>query len=72
MPLQLSLNIPSTSPSQTLNTPSTPATRWDLADDPSLRYGLIRAFDHAMRVAEAEGEWLSAPAPRTEVAMAEG
>ena len=35
-----------------------------LADDPSLRYGLIRAFDHAMRLAEAEGACGSRPAAR--------
>ena len=42
--------------------------RWDLADDPSLRYGQVLAFDKAMRRAEADGRWLQHPAPRAAVA----
>lgn len=46
--------------------------RWDLADDPRLRYGQLRAFDRAMRLAEAEGGWLGAPAPRAVAARRVG
>ena len=38
--------------------------RWDLADDPSLRYGMLRAFDAAVQPLAAR--WLGAPAPRVD------
>ena len=38
--------------------------RWDLADDPKLRYGMLRAFDAAVQPLAAR--WLGAPAPRVD------
>ncbi len=38
--------------------------RWDLADDPLLRYAQLQAFDVAMHKLQREHPWLEAPAPR--------
>jgi len=38
--------------------------RWDLADDPLLRYSQLSAFDAAMHAVQNEHPWLDKPAPR--------
>lgn len=43
--------------------------RWDLADNPLLRYSQLQAFDASMHALQAERQWLRAPAPR---GLAEG